>query len=87
MDPRNEVTTAFRTLRAFYCDDHYHTMAGNGRHNKKLLMHNRLTITLQLLLEDPAHQLSAHVAEGGGKEGVVLEAMRDVNLKPLLQVL
>jgi hypothetical protein len=46
-----------------------------------------LTITLQLLLEYAMHELAAHVAEGGAKEHVVLEAMRHIHLESLLQVL
>ena len=46
-----------------------------------------LTVTLQLLLEDAVHELAAHVTEGGAEEGVVLEAVRDVDLESLLEVL
>lgn len=46
-----------------------------------------LTVTLELLFEYPMHELAAHVAEGGAQEYVVLEAMRNVDLEPFLEIL
>lgn len=45
------------------------------------------TFALQLLSEDPMHQLTTHITEGWTKKGVLLESMGHVYLEPFLQIL
>ena len=45
------------------------------------------TFTFVLLSEYAVHELTAHLTEGGAKEGMLLETMRHVDLETLLQKL
>ena len=45
------------------------------------------TIAFKLLPQNAMHELPTHITEGGAKEGVAFEAVRDINLEPLLQIL
>lgn len=45
------------------------------------------TFTFVLLSEYAMHELTAHLTEGGAKEGVLLETMRHINLETLLEKL
>ena len=46
-----------------------------------------VTFTFVLLSEYAMHELTAHLTEGGAKEGVLLETMRHIDLETLLEKL